>query len=69
MFPYNWNYKASTAETESRILAYLGILDVPHLAKHGTKIVVAFDQNILFVPGNNGIFRHYFRIEIPLCLK
>jgi hypothetical protein len=56
MFPSHWNYKASAAETESRIRTYLGILDVPHLAKHETKIVVAFDQNILFVPGNSGIF-------------
>jgi hypothetical protein len=49
MFPSHWDYKASATETESRILTYLGVLDVP-------KIVDAFDQNILFVPGNSGIF-------------
>jgi hypothetical protein len=56
MFPSYWDYKASTTETESRILTYLGALDVPYLAKHETKIVDEFDQNILFVSGNSGIF-------------
>jgi len=67
MFPSHWSYKASAAKSESRIRTYLGILDVPHLAKHETKIT--FDQNILFVPGNSGIFRQYFRVVMTMCLK
>jgi len=69
MFTSHWNYKASAAERENRIRTCLGILDVPHLAKHETKTVVALNPNILFVPGNSGIFRQYFRVVVTLCLK